>query len=215
MEERYESAHDFKEALAPLGKHAGESDSIAISIRKAASQSPIRRLAPWVVLGGAALATVLFVLRNGTGPSSGDPTPVAPTYTQVTFTGDATDPVISPDGQLVAYFRDFDTHKDLVVKDVVGGEPILLLDSLDYARSPRWSPDGTRLLVPGTRDGQRHLYVIPRLGGSIRRLDYYDVVAWSPDGRRVAGYYGPNPDRTNIYFIDVTTGNRQPERRRF
>ncbi len=210
VEERCESARAFEGMLAGLGAYPGKRTT-TISNRGATPRSPFWRLAPWVVLAGAVLATVLFVLRNGTDPSSDGPPPVAPTYTQVTFTGDATDPVISPDGQLVAYLRDLEHHKALVVKDVVGGEPIVLLDSLDYARSPRWSPDGTRLLVPGTRNGQRHLYIIRRLGGAVRHLEYYDVVAWSPDGRRIAGYYGPNPDRKNIYFIDVTTGHREDD----
>ena len=56
-------------------------------------------------------------------PSS-DPSPsVSATYTQLTFTGDAKNPLISPDGQFVAYTRDTGTEMEFLVRDIGGGEP--------------------------------------------------------------------------------------------
>ncbi|MEJ7652737.1 MAG: hypothetical protein WKH64_05005 [Chloroflexia bacterium] len=56
--------------------------------------------------------------------------------------------------------------------------------------SPRWSPDGERLLFVSDRADKPQLYVAPSDGGEARRVSVVEngveQPEWSPDGRRVA-----------------------------
>lgn len=108
----------------------------------------------------------------------------------------ADDPQISPDGKQAIYLRRFNdiqadrtrAHVWIVNLDGSGHEP-LLADEGSY-RSPRWSPDGTRIAYLKAVEGGTGLFVhylasgrevlagtFPRSPGS---------VTWSPDGRSLA-----------------------------
>ena len=204
VDERYQTALDFRDALVELGWHTGTQKARARGTG-AVSRSPVRRAVRWIVLGGAVLALALFVMRNSLRSPSHDPDrSISPTYNQLTFTGDARDPIISPDGQFVAYLRETVTRTELLVRDVGGGEPIVLLDGITFVGSLRWSPDSSKLLIAAIRrGGGKNIHIIPRLGGSVRRLKYYLIADWSPDGRRLAVTWKP---WKKISFVDVSTG---------
>jgi serine/threonine protein kinase/WD40 repeat protein len=204
VDERCQSTLEFKDAIVESGLQTGAQERTRSRSTGTVSRSPFRRVVPWVVLGVAILAIALVVIQNVMrSPQSESPGSVSPTYTQLTFTGDAKNPVISPDGQFVVYIRETETQKELLVRDVGGGEPIVLMDSLVSVWEVRWSPDSARLLVAGRTTRDRHIYIIPRLGGSIRRLEYYYLADWSPDGRRLA--VGRDIWK-KLSFIDVSTG---------
>jgi serine/threonine protein kinase len=207
--ERYQHADDLLADLRHLQRETsqGLTESPALGVSRSNWSRRWR-----LVLGTIAAAVVVAggfagYLRLKDSPQS--PRSVSATYTQLTFTGDAKVPVISPDGQFVAYFRGSGDQRELLVRDVVGGEPIVLADSLNFVRNICWSPDGTKLLFPGRRAGELHTYIIPRLGGSLRRLEYFNQAEWSLDSRRIAVNRANN--RENIYFIDVVTGKPEKE----
>ena len=56
-------------------------------------------------------------------------------------------------------------------------------------RQPRWSPDGTRILISASVNGQLDLYLVDVAGGALTRLtdDGEDEIApaWSHDGAAV------------------------------
>jgi serine/threonine protein kinase len=199
---RYQTAQEFKDAVAELLLHTS---SRGTAPTRGASRSPFRRVVPWIVLGGAVLAFGLFVVRNALRSPTSDSSPsVSPTYTQLTFTGDAEDPIISPDGQLVVYLRDTGSQTEVLARDVRGGEPIVLLGDITGVESLRWSPNSGELMLSGVASGdERHLYIVPRLGGPVRLLGDYRFAAWSPDGRRVAATW---MSWRKTAFIDVSTG---------
>ena len=98
------------------------------------------------------------------------------------------DPALSPDGELVAYAAGPLGETRLYVRQVEGGTPVALTRADGgFARVPRWSPDGRRLLYLS----ERGLEVIPALGGpsklvlAVERSTWGDG-AWSPDGRSIA-----------------------------
>jgi Tol biopolymer transport system component len=98
------------------------------------------------------------------------------------------DPVLSPDGELVAYAAGPLGETRLYVRQVEGGAPVALTRADGgFARVPRWSPDGRRLLYLS----ERGLEVIPALGGPSRLVlpverGTWTDGSWSPDGRSIA-----------------------------
>src|SRR5205085_11827028 len=110
----------------------------------------------------------------------------------------AADPRLSPDGRTVA-FSVWSIDKDS--NEYRGAIWTVPLDGSRAARkftsgekrdgSPRWSPDGSRLVFTSKRDGEHmDLYVIPADGGEPVRLtkmkDDVTEPEWSPDGSRIA-----------------------------
>jgi Tol biopolymer transport system component len=96
------------------------------------------------------------------------------------------DPALSPDGALVAFIAGPVEQTRLYVRQVDGGAPVDITPQSGFARVPRYSPDGRRLLF---RSG-RGLEVIPALGGAPRllvpaRVSDWVEAAWSPDGRSI------------------------------
>jgi acylaminoacyl-peptidase len=116
----------------------------------------------------------------------------------------AADAQISPDGQWVAYVRqwsDATTDKQysniwLVKSDGSGHRP--LTTGKTHDGSPRWSPDGARLAYVSDANGQGQLYVrwmesgiaAPITSGAIPPQS----PVWSPDGTRIAySQFVPKP----------------------
>lgn len=106
----------------------------------------------------------------------------------------AADPQVSPDGRRVAYVR----QRGNVMKDTYAGHIwIVSSDGRDHrplvprASSPRWSPDGTRLLYLATGDdGGTQLHVRWLDDGATAHVtstvEKPAHVEWSPDGRSIA-----------------------------
>jgi Tol biopolymer transport system component len=97
------------------------------------------------------------------------------------------DPALSPDGRLVAYVAGPLFGTRLYVRQVEGGSTIAITaDQAGFARMPRWSPDGQRLVFSSNRG----IEVIPGLGGASRLLvplppESWLDAAWSPDGQSI------------------------------
>ena len=75
------------------------------------------------------------------------------------------------------------------MKDLVSGSEILIR-TMAYCLDLKWAPDGTILLYGGEEiDGTTGCFLVPRLGGDVRRIldSPWANVAWSPDGEHL-GY---------------------------
>ena len=108
----------------------------------------------------------------------------------------ANDPQISPDGGTIVYVRqsmDLATDRirgDLWVIDTANGEHRPLVTGGASATSPRWSPDGSKLLYTTSRDGKPDLrilfmdtgdsFALTQLSGAPRQA------TWAPDGKTIA-----------------------------
>ncbi|MEP6574611.1 MAG: protein kinase, partial [Gemmatimonadota bacterium] len=123
---------------------------------------------------------------------------------QITFTGSTIFPELARDGKWLAYV----TSDSLMVQEIAGGSPVLIFRA-SQLRSPRWSPDGTRLLVGadphpeagGSADGA---YEVPRLGGEARKIaDHGDAFDYAPDGTRIAV-----SRQDTLEILDRLTGKR-------
>lgn len=131
-----------------------------------------------------------FVLLLATGAAADETTPLK--LMDVFRLRYADEPQVSPDGQRIVYVRKFcDVMKDrvwsnlwLVTTDGEGHRQLTSGNVRDS--SPRWSPDGSRLLY--ISDGE--LYCRDLEGGQTIQLTHGGGTplrpAWSPDGRRIA-----------------------------
>jgi dipeptidyl aminopeptidase/acylaminoacyl peptidase len=109
------------------------------------------------------------------------------------------DPRVAPDGLTVAYVVttiDLDANEYrsriwLVPTDGLG-EPRPFTSGASRDKTPRWSPDGTRVaFVTHREDSGSQLYVLPVFGGGepvclASSPEEIDDLAWSPDGRTIA-----------------------------
>ncbi|MGH2572066.1 MAG: hypothetical protein ACRDGU_01005 [Actinomycetota bacterium] len=96
------------------------------------------------------------------------------------------------------------------------GSHLRRLTDVGHAESPKWSPDGSRLLFIRRlfADGRRELWSVNADGsGASRLLDAGDVVAadWSPDGARLAVVRsGPEPRTLQVWVADGDASNARP-----
>jgi dipeptidyl aminopeptidase/acylaminoacyl peptidase len=110
------------------------------------------------------------------------------------------DPQVSPDGQWVAYtIADTDKPANKRVSQVYivsaqGGQPRQITSADKSSSSPRWSPDGKRLVFVSSRDGSTQIWTVNLADGAPTgepaRVTFAPGVAdgpvWSPDGKWIA-----------------------------
>ena len=168
-----------------------------------------RAVAAYVALALFALAVGVALTRIG---PFNIPTAslIVPTYRQITFTGDASQGSVSPDGQSIAYVTGelggpLDDSDSLFVQGVEGGQALEVYRG-NIESPAMWSPDGTSLLVATRAPGVGvSLMLVPRLGGSPRVLgESFPEVTWSPDGLQVAGTRNNPPA---VHILESTTGS--------
>lgn len=106
------------------------------------------------------------------------------------------DPQIAPDGSKVVYVRNFkdimtDANRSnlwIVNADGSNNRPLTTGNRND--RSPRWSPDGTRLLYLSNQEGSTQLYLRWLEDGTEQKLTNFakspGSIQWSPDGKWIA-----------------------------
>ena len=142
-----------------------------------------------------------------TGEVSGDPVQVTQGSRAV---GDGD---VSPDGSWVAYDVS-GQQEDLFVVGAGGDSPRQLTDDPHKDRSPRWSPDGSRILFYSNRGGRYEAWTIFPDGSGLERIasvpgtDLYEPI-WSPDGRRLACGLGFHA--TALLDLGQPEQGRQPE----
>jgi acylaminoacyl-peptidase len=108
----------------------------------------------------------------------------------------ASDPQISPDGRIIVYARNFFDRMDdrtlsnlwIVGSDGSGHRALTSGDARDG--SPRWSPDGGRLLYVSNREGSADIWIRWMESGASAKLTHLESapsgLSWSPDGRWIA-----------------------------
>jgi acylaminoacyl-peptidase len=119
----------------------------------------------------------------------------------------AADPRISPDGSRVVYVRQgFDIMTDrrrtaLWMLNGDGSDHRALTDGNSSVSSPRWSPEGDRLLYVSSEGGSSQIFVRWMDSGQVAELTNLTAspgnLSWSPDGRWIAmTMHVPEPQPT-------------------
>ena len=202
-ETRYQNITDL---LADLKREKKTGSTSIKTTRTVKKKKSSQRTVTYVSI----LIAVIFVILFAIDKLQKKPANLIPaTHTQLTFTGKASLPAISPDGQYIAYFHDGGKgNARIMVQEVKGGQPLEVFSDIasPHAYMLRWSPDGSELLLEATVIGSDfgNLYIIPRLGGSARRVPGIGWSCWSPDGSLTAGH-GENSRR--ILFTNKSSGD--------
>ena len=89
-------------------------------------------------------------------------------------------PAWSPNGRDIAYVS-FESQKAVVwVQDVATGRRTMVANFRGSNSAPAWSPDGNELAVTLSRDAPAQIYVMPRAGGTPRRLTTSPAIDTEP-----------------------------------
>ena len=185
--DRYQTAAELSDALEPYLLPSGSLTPVGTS---PVTVSERRR---WVIAltAAAAIAAIAFLLlvRNQQDPllQMGDPRRLGATSEL------ELDPVLSPDGRLLAYAAGVNGAMRIQVRQVNGGDPITVAQTVSgNQRWPRWAPDGTSIAFQSGGS----IYTVPALGGPAEAIVEGPPTApvmgydWSPDGARIAWFAG-------------------------
>jgi Tol biopolymer transport system component len=102
-------------------------------------------------------------------------------HRQLTGSGEARSPSLSPDGSLIAFWE----SGEVIIRPVHGEGRIIVEGGRD---GPVWTPDGLQLLFLGgsPRDGTGGIYSVPATGGTPRWISPgFHEIASAPDNSRL------------------------------
>jgi Tol biopolymer transport system component/serine/threonine protein kinase len=133
--------------------------------------------------------------RSGAAWSFGEPSTI------INSTRADHSPAISPDGRRIAFVSDRTGNEEIWISRADGSGLIQLTSfAKDSAGSPRWSPDGLRLVFDVWTSGEANVYVIDSHGGAPHRLSSERFESWMPAWSH---------DGSRIYFTSRRGGTRE------
>ena len=204
--DRYQDSRDLAVDLKHLKR---DTESQAVRRTESAVSRPAQKArlsrAVWIstalVVAAAAISTGYLSWRRWLQPRLHISEPL---HLQVTSSGGASFPAISPDGESLVYVtQGTSRQKLLMLRDLEDNRTIELFRA-DIISSTKWSPDGSELLVGAYVGGQRaSIYLIPMLNRVPRWLSDGVDGCWLHDGSRIAAAF---ISYKGFQLIDKTTG---------
>lgn len=177
----------------------------------APAPSPSPRNSWWkagaVMWPAAAVAVLVIVgIRGMWNPAKPPPVEVV----QLTFdAGFTSDPTVSRDGKLIAYYSDRAEYGnlDIWIQPLDGSvPPRRLTRDPAHDTTPDISPDGRFVTFRSGRNGGG-IHVVPSAGGEVRKItDFGYNPRFSPDGAWIAYSARTQSARTGAFIVQVTGG---------
>ena len=222
-ERRYQDARDLRNDLEDL---KASLDSGELSAPRAAGEAvvarkPSRTLA---VAGGALLLAVaalaVWSLRRDAVPGAARSTTAGPSLadlqvTQLTTSGTAERPAISPDGRYVVYVQHEGEGYSLWLRQTstTSNLQIVAPQAGVVLFGATFTPDGTSIdFVRQPSGGPADVWRVPFLGGTPRPFvtDVSSPISWAPDGRRIAFLRSQfTPTLSSQLFVAAADGGQE------
>lgn len=127
-------------------------------------------------------------------------------------------PVISPQGDKIAYISDRNGYQNVYLMSAIDGKEIKTLvdgqqsesfEELHFLRpGMSFSPDGKQLALTAKSGARDALYIIDVNSGDTKKylmnMDGAFTTSWSPDGERIA-FVGNKDEKSDIYIFNTKT----------
>jgi len=216
-ERRYQTAKDLRNDLEDLKASLGSSESPPspatsnIAASAASSSAPAASLVPSsdtqivvslvrrhsrafavaaavLLLGGA--GALYGLLRSDAQPASSQQSFTDLKVTQLTTSGNAERPAISPDGKYVAYVQRDGDDSSLWIRQTATTSNVRIVPPERGVAlfGATFTPDGTSVDFVRQANDAWEIWRVPFLGGTPRLLvgNVSSPISWAPDGQRIA-----------------------------
>jgi serine/threonine protein kinase/Tol biopolymer transport system component len=215
---RYQSAAEMRADLKRLRRDHDSSRSTSV-VTTPVSPGPRRgwrrQAQVAAVVFTLALAAAVYFGWSRRGASPQDATAPARDFeiAQLTSSGIAETPAISPDGKFVVYVQRVGDQTSLWVRQIAANTSVNIVPSEPGVRvfGPTVTPDGSSVdYVRVTSFGRRALWRVPFLGGQRQKLldDVWSPVGWSPDARTMA-FIRVADDAESLVVADADGGQER------
>jgi Tol biopolymer transport system component len=121
--------------------------------------------------------------------------------------GSVANPVVSPDGRWVAYYRVLEGQRDIWIVPFDGGPALRFTDDPATDIHPAWSPDGSRLAFVSDRSGKTNQVFVSGVQNGRPVGTPVQITSgsrgcwcprWSPDGKAIAYV---SPEKGDVYIV--------------
>ncbi|HUO66060.1 MAG TPA: protein kinase [Gammaproteobacteria bacterium] len=220
--DRYQTMRDLVADLRRVTRKPGSSQSVdPLPSDMQVVVGVVKRNPLATAVGSAALALLIaggvyWSLPRHANDASASPSG-APAFQidQLTSTGDAVTPAISPDGKYVAYSRAAGSgaSRGLWIRQISTASNVNVVppDPESFVEAPTVTPDGAYVdYVKADKLQEPSLWRVPFLGGPSKLLarSVWSPVGWSPDSRRMAFIRVDVPTATSSLVVaDANAGN--------
>ena len=211
-ERRYQDARDLRSDLEDVqaSLESGEATAKPLPSPRRAPRALPLAAAVTLLIGAAAVG---FWVRRDSLPASSPPASAPPAFadlriTQLTTSGNAERPAISPDGRFVAYVQHDGNDYSLWLREtantsnrqIVAAQPGVTLLGTTF------TPDGTSIDFVRQDGKSTDLWRVPFLGGPPRLFvaDVDSPVSWSPRGSRMAFFRSRKPPNLSFQLVVFT-----------